>query len=126
MERVVTRSRVLGVVLTVLGTALCFWAVRGGPAGSAGGPAVGFSLVAVLAPVALGVVCLGAGVVALSDGYTRGPAAVLAGVLAVGAVYATVEARLLLWLPATAFAVLAVGVVVGAVAVSYRVTPDGG
>jgi hypothetical protein len=126
MRRVVTPSRLLGAVLTVLGTALCVWAVRGGPAGNAGGPAVGFSLVAVLAPVALGVVCLGAGVVALADGYTKGPAAVFGGILAVGAVYATVEARLLLWFPATAFAVLAVGVVVGAVAVSYRVTPDGG
>jgi hypothetical protein len=126
MGRVVTPSRVLGAVLIVLGTALCFWAVSGGPGGDAGGPAVGVSLAAVLAPVALGVVALGAGVVALSDGYTRGPAAVLAGVLAVGAVYGTVELRLLLWLPATAFAVLAVGVVGSAVVVSYRVTPDGG
>jgi hypothetical protein len=120
MRNVLTPSRLIGAVLTVLGTALCLWAVSGGPGGDAGGPAVGGSLAAVLAPVALG-----AGVVALSDGYTRGPAAVLAGVLAVGAVYATVEARLLLWLLATAFAVLAVGVVLGAVVVSYMVTPGG-
>ena len=126
MRNVLTPSRLLGAVLTVLGTALCVWAVRGGPGGSAGGAAVGFSLAAMLAPVGLGVVALGAGVVALADGYTKGPAAVLAGVLAVGAVYGTGESRLLLWLPATAFAVLAVGVVVGAVVVSYRVTPGGG
>jgi hypothetical protein len=126
MWRIVTPSRVLGTVLTVLGTALCFWAVRGGPDASAGGPAVAAAFLAVAAPVALGVVALAAGVVALADGYTRGPAAVLAGVLAVGAVSATIEFRLLLWLPATAFAVLAVGVVVGAVVVSYRVTPGGG
>jgi hypothetical protein len=126
VQSVLRPSRLLGGSLTVLGTALSLWAVRGGADASAGGPAVAVSLAAVLAPVGLGVVCLGAGVVALADGDTKGPAAVLCGVLAVGAVSATVESRLLLWLPATAFAVLAAGVVVGAVAVSYRVTPSGG
>ena len=125
MRSIVTPSRLLGAVLTVLGAALCAVAVRGGPDASAGGPAVAVAFAALLAPVALGVVCFGAGVVAFADGDTKGPAAVLAGVLAVGAVFATVELRLFLWLPAMAFAVLAVGVVVGAVVLSYRVLPSG-
>jgi hypothetical protein len=91
VQSVLRPRRLLGAVLTVLGTALCLWAVRGGADASAGGPAIGVSLAAVLAPVALGVVCLGAAVVALADGDTKGPAAVLAGVLAVGVVFATVE-----------------------------------
>lgn len=126
MRAVVTPSRLLGAVLTVLGTALCLWAVRGGPDASAGGPAVAAAFLAVAAPVALGIVALAAGVVALADGYTKGPAAVFGGILAVGAVYATIELRLLPWLPATVFAVLAVGVVVGSVVVAYRHTPSGG
>jgi hypothetical protein len=51
------------------------------------------------------------------------PTAVLAGLVAVGLVFAVIPARLVLWLPATLFAGLAVAFVPGRVSLAVRLTP---
>jgi hypothetical protein len=119
---VVRADKFLGVALLAVGVPLCLWGVTGVPDASQGGPAVAYAVTAVIAPVGAGGLAVAAGLYALGTGATQLPASVLAGIVAVGLVSAVFSARLLLWLPATAFAVLAVVIVVGSVLLALRVT----
>jgi hypothetical protein len=109
--------------LLTVGVQPCLWGVTGVPDASQGGPAVASAVATLIAPVGAGGLAVAAGLYALGTGATEFPASVLAGIVAVGLVSAVFLARLLLWLPATAFAVLAVVIVVGGVLLPLRVIP---